>query len=422
MTTKELKEILASGGMDKYSDLYQNTNAQAQRVLLALDGFVKLYGEGDVMLLSVPGRSEILGNHTDHNYGCVLAGAIDRDVMALARRTDTDTVRFYSEGYGEVLVSLNEVNDPDKFEKYSSASLIAGVIRAFMNDGLSVGGFDVYSNTEVLKGSGISSSAAFEVMIGNILNHLYNGGSVDNKKLAMYAQYAENVYFGKPCGLMDQMACAVGGFVYIDFENPKAPIVEPINFSLTDAGYSLVLVNTGDDHADLSDEYAAVPLEMKAVAKALGRDVLRGIGESELVRNLGALRAATSDRAVLRAIHFVRENDRVNLAKSQLISGETDGLLKTVLASGHSSFEYLQNVFTPKMKNQGLSLALAMAGGFGDGIGAYRVHGGGFAGTILTFVKNEAAEGFIKYMDGAFGAGASMKLRIRGVGAAKLFG
>ena len=291
-----------------------------------------------------------------------------------------------------------------------------------MNDGLAVGGFDAYSTTEVLKGSGISSSAAFEVMVGNILSHLYNGGAVDNKKLAMYAKYAENEYFGKPCGLMDQMACAVGGFVYIDFADAAAPIVEPIDFSLTDAGYSLVLINTGDDHADLSDEYAAVPSEMRAVAEALGKRVLAGTSEEEIKNAFTELRKIAGDRAVLRAIHFVRENERVRMAKAQLILGDTAGLLNTVTASGHSSFEYLQNVFTPKMTNQGLSLALALASGFGGGLGAYRVHGGGFAGTILTFVKNEVAEDFIKYMDGAFGIGASMKLRIRGVGATKLYG
>ena len=393
--------------MDKYGELYQDTAAQAQRVLLALDAFTARFGEGEVMLLSVPGRSEILGNHTDHNGGCVLAGAIDRDIIALARATDTGLVRFHSEGYDEDIISLSDIDKPECFKKYSSASLIAGVLNAFARDGLKIGGFDVYSTTEVLKGSGISSSAAFEVMVGNILSYLYNGGEVDNKKLAMYAKYAENEYFGKPCGLMDQMACAVGGFVYIDFASAQSPIVEPIGFSLTDAGYSLVLVNTGDDHADLSDEYAAVPEEMRAVAKELGKQVLSGVTEGELVAALPSLRRTCSDRAILRAIHFVRENVRVKTAREQLLSGDTEGLLKTVIGSGHSSFEYLQNVFTPKMKNQGLSLALAIASGFGEGLGAYRVHGGGFAGTILTFVKNEVAEDFIKYMDGAFGAGGS---------------
>jgi galactokinase len=297
------------------------------------------------------------------------------------------------------------------------------MISGFTKNGYSVGGFDAYSTTKVLKGSGLSSSAAFEVMIGNILNHLYNNGEVDNKEIAKIAQYSENVFFGKPCGLMDQMACAVGGFVYIDFENPKDPVVDPLAFSMTEAGYSLCIVNTGGNHANLTPDYAAVPAEMKSVAAILGRDVLRGATEQELLANVSEIRAKANDRALLRAIHFVRENERVELAKTALASADLDGFFATLKASGKSSFEYLQNVYTNQNPGeQGLSLALALTEGYFAGkCGSFRVHGGGFAGTIQAFVKNEDLAGYVELMDSVFGKGAAMPLNIRPAGAVKLF-
>ena len=425
MKASELKKLIQDGGLEKYSNLYADTKAQAERFAAALDSFIALYGDEDdeVGIFSVPGRSEISGNHTDHNRGCVLAGAIDRDIIAVASRNTDGKVNFKSEGYPKISIDLSEIDEPDNFENYSSAALIAGLAKGFTNSSYSIGGYNAYATTEVLKGSGISSSAAFEVMIGNIFNYLYNDGAVSNVEIAKLSQYSENVYFGKPCGLMDQMACAVGGFVYIDFEDPKNPIVDPIAFSLTDAGYSLCIVNTGGNHADLNDDYASVPYEMKAVAKALGQDALRGFTEADIIKNIPALRETLGDRAILRAIHFVRENNRVGTIRAALKNSDVDAFLNGILASGASSFKFLQNVFTTiNVKEQGLSLALALAEGYLDGKNcAWRVHGGGFAGTIQVFIKNEYVDGFVALMDSVFGEGAAMNLKIRPVGACRLF-
>ena len=424
MKANELKKVIRDGGVEKYSALYENTEKTAERFLRAIDRFEEIYGKDrDIEIFSVPGRSEISGNHTDHNNGCVLAGAIDRDIIAVVAKNDDNVIRFSSEGYPEDTVKISDTESKDNFKSYTSAALIAGVVDAFRKNGLSFGGYDAYSTTEVLKGSGISSSAAYEVMIGNILNYLYNDGRVDNKEIAKFSQYAENVYFGKPCGLMDQMACAVGGFVFIDFENPKSPTVEPISFSPSDAGYALCIVNTGGNHANLNDDYTSVPGEMKAVARALGRPVLRGLSECEVIKAIPSLRESVGDRAILRAIHFIRENERVVLAKDALKSGNIDGFFAVLTSSGASSFKYLQNVYTTlNVKEQGLSLALAITEGFLSGKGgAHRVHGGGFAGTIQVFLKRDELPSYIALMDSVFGEGASMPMLIRPVGATKLF-
>ncbi|MBR2650139.1 MAG: galactokinase [Clostridia bacterium] len=424
MKASELKKALLEGGLEKYTALYSNVPAQTERFIAAIDSFVALYGdERDISVFSVPGRSEISGNHTDHNRGCVLAGAIDRDIIAVAAKNDDGVIRFKSEGYRATTIDLAKIDSPDNFSNYTSDALIAGVAKCLENNSYKIGGYDAYATTEVLKGSGISSSAAFEVMIGNIFNYLYNDGVIPNVDIAKYSQYAENVYFGKPCGLMDQVACAVGGFVYIDFEDNKNPIVDPITFSLTDKGYSLCIVNTGGNHADLNDDYASVPYEMKAVAKEFGKDALRGLSEADIVAKIPELREKLGDRAVLRALHFVRENARVGVIRDALKAGDIDGFLNGVLASGNSSFKYLQNVYTTiNVKEQGLSLALAITEGYLEGKGcAYRVHGGGFAGTIQVFIKNEYAEDYVKLMDSVFGEGAAMNLRIRPLGACRIF-
>lgn len=424
MKASELKKLLRNGALEKYAHLYADTKRQTERMLLAIDRFEKLYGEGrDISLFSVPGRSEILGNHTDHNRGCVLAGAIDRDIIAVAAKNDDGVLRFRSEGYPEDVVDIKDAAEPEKFKQVTSRALVAGLVGGFMKNGYNVGGYDAYSTTEVLKGSGISSSAAFEVMVGNILNYFYNGGKVDNKEIAKLSQYSENVYFGKPCGLMDQMACAVGGFVYIDFENKEAPVVEPIALSLYEKGYSLCIVNTGGNHAALGDDYASIPGEMKAVAAHLGQDVLRGLDEADIVKAARSLREKGNDRAILRALHFVRENGRVECARDALKRDDIKCFFENVIASGRSSFEYLQNVYTTENpKEQGLSLALAITDGFlADKNSAFRVHGGGFAGTIQAFVRNENLDEYCELMDTVFGEGAAMRLRIRPVGATMLF-
>ena len=424
MLAKELKKLLSEGALEKYSRLYSDTAAQTERLIAAIDAFTAKYGEErDIALFSVPGRSEIIGNHTDHQRGKVMAGAINRDIIAVAAKNNDGVIRFFSEGYPEDSVKLSDISSPKCFKSFTSRALVAGLAAGFERCGYAVGGFDAYSTTEVLKGSGLSSSAAFEVMVGNILNHLYNDGKVDNKEIAKLSQFSENVYFGKPCGLMDQMACAVGGFVYIDFEDASAPVVEPVDFSLSDAGYALCIVNTGGSHANLNNDYASVPAEMKAVASLFGKEVLRGITEKELIASAQKIRAAAGDRAFLRSMHCIRENERVGAAKDALKSGDISSFLEIILASGRSSFEYLQNVYTnQKPDEQGLSLALCLTEGYLAGRGcAQRVHGGGFAGTVQAFVKKEYLAGYVALMDSVFGKGAAMPLDIRPLGAIKLF-
>ena len=424
MLAREMKQLLLDGGLEKYSRLYSDVKKQTARMIKAIDAFTAKYGtERDIALFSVSGRSEIIGNHTDHNRGKVMAGAINRDIIAVASRNNDGEIRFFSEGYPEDSVRLSDVSSPKNFRPFTSKALVAGLAAGFEKNGYKIGGFDAYSTTEVLKGSGLSSSAAFEVMVGNVLNHLYNDGAVDNKEIAKLAQFSENVYFGKPCGLMDQMACAVGGFVYIDFKDAKNPEVEPIRFSLADAGYALCIVNTGGSHANLNADYASVPSEMKAVAKLFGRDVLRGLGESDLIKEAVKIRKTLGDRAFLRALHFIRENVRVADAKDALRAENIRAFLDIILESGKSSFQYLQNVYTnQKPDEQGLSLALCLTDGFLGGKGsAYRVHGGGFAGTIQAFVKKEYLADYVALMNSVFGDGAAMPLDIRPLGAIKLF-
>lgn len=423
MLASELKKILKEGALEKYSHIYSDVKAQTERILLLIEGFEKNFGvERDISVFSVPGRSEIVGNHTDHNGGKVLCGAIDRDIIAVAAKNEDGVIRFNSEGYDPDCIKLSEVSSPDNFPDFTSSALIAGLAAGFEKNGYAVGGFDAYSNTEVLKGSGISSSAAFEVMIGNILNHLYNGGKVDNKEIAVLSKFSENVYFGKPSGLMDQMACAVGGFVFIDFSDPDNAVVEPIGFSLKDAGYSLCIVNTGGNHADLNEDYASVPMEMKKVAALLGKNVLSSFSECDIVKNIKTLRESAGDRAVLRALHFVRENKRVLAAKAALVAGNTAEFLKQVSESGRSSFEYLQNVYTTKnVTEQGLSMALALTDGAVDADSAFRVHGGGFAGTIQVFVRSEKLGEYAQYIDSCLGEGSALALNIRPLGAIQLF-
>lgn len=428
MRLNELKSAILNDALQLYSNIYKDTEAQKERVLSLIDAFGEKYGaDREVFLLSVPGRSEICGNHTDHNCGCAIAGAIDRDIIAIAARNEENTIRLTSVGYYESVVKLSEVKSSENFKKFNSRALIGGVAAGFINCGYRVGGFDAYTTSDVLKGSGLSSSAAFEVMIGNALNHLYNDGKIDGVSLAKIARYAENEYFGKPCGLLDQIAAAVGGFVYIDFENTDEPCVIPIDFSLKGAGYSLCIVNTGGSHSDLNEEYALIPREMKAVANALGASVLREVEEEKLLNALPGLRENLGDRAVLRALHFFAENKRVGEMKDALLRRDMSGVIAASLASGVSSATYLQNVYTPRsVKEQGITLALALANGYindrlKDKQASLRVHGGGFAGTAQIILPTEEVEAFCEYMDSFFGKGAAMALNVRPIGACRLF-
>ena len=352
----------------------------------------------------------------------MLAGAVSRDIIAIARKTDNGEVTVRSDRYPEDSVSLSDIENKESFKSFSSSALIAGTLKGFVDRGYNVGGFVAYTTSDVLSGSGISSSAAYEIMIGTILNHLYNNGELSPVTLAKIARFAECEYFGKPCGLMDQTASGVGGFVYMDFENPEEPIVTPIEFDLSEYGYELCIINTGGSHANLNDDYASVPAEMKNIAKLLGRETLRGLTENDIIKNIGNLRRVAGDRAVLRALHFMRENERVEKIKNALAKKDIKGFLDGITQSGNSSFKYLQNVYSNvDVKEQGISLALALAEGFLENKeAAMRVHGGGFAGTIQVFVKKEDAPEFKEYMDAALGDGAVSILTVRKYGAIKL--
>ena len=425
MKTTELLNSIKSGALDaRLAEIYgsEAVEAQKERYVGALDDFYSMYGEREVSLFSVPGRSEISGNHTDHNFGKVLAGSINLDIIAVASKTDDSLIRIKSRGFDEDCVDISEYLTPNEDDYFKSGALIAGMARAFTNNELKIGGYVAYTTSNVFKGSGLSSSAAFEVMIGNILNYFYNEGKVDNVEIAKMAQFAENKFFGKPCGLMDQVACAVGGFVAIDFEVPSAPVIEKVEFDLTSAGYALCIVNTGGNHADLNEDYASVPAEMKSVAAHFGYAVLRQMTREQLLGDIKSLRQNVGDRAVLRALHFFDENERVEAQSKALKSGDIDTFFEYVLKSGRSSFMYLQNVFTTKnVYEQGLSLALCITENVLKGKGgAFRVHGGGFAGTIQAFVPMAEVENYRKAIDGAFGAGACYVLKIRSLGAIEL--
>ena len=401
----------------------ENLEVQRNRYFDAVNKFYNIYGEREVSIFSVPGRSELSGNHTDHNHGKVMAGSINLDIIAVASKSDDGLIRIKSQGFDEDVVDIETYKTPNDADYFKSSALIAGMSRAFENAGNKTGGYVAYTTSNVFKGSGLSSSAAFEVMVGNILNYFYNDGKVDNVEIAKMAQYSENVFFGKPCGLMDQMACAVGGFVYIDFEDTKNPVIEKIPFDLSGAGYALCIVNTGGNHADLNEDYASVPYEMKSVAKYFGKEYLRQLDKQTVLNNVEKLREVTGDRAILRAIHFFNENERVTAQADALRNGDVKKFLSYVIKSGNSSFMYLQNVFTTKnVGEQGLSLALAITDSvLGGKDCAYRVHGGGFAGTIQAFVKKELVEEYRQAIDSAFGKGACHVLRIRPDGAIKVF-
>ena len=425
MRANELITFIENKNLDKeLLRIYgkENLEAQRKRYISAVEEFVSFYGELDVSIFSVPGRSELSGNHTDHNHGKVMAGSIDLDIIAIAAKTDDEVIRIKSQGFPEDVVDTKIYKEPNEADFFKSSALIAGMSSAFENAGAKTGGYVAYTTSNVFKGSGLSSSAAFEVMVGNILNYFYNDGEVDNVEIAKMAQYSENAFFGKPCGLMDQMACAVGGFVYIDFNDTKNPVIEKIPFDLTGAGYSLCIVNTGGNHADLNEDYASVPYEMKSVAKYFGKEYLRQLEKKDVLANIEKLREECGDRAILRAIHFFNENERVTIQAESLKAGDTQKFLDYVIKSGNSSFMFLQNVFTTKnVSEQGLSLALAITDSVLGGKGcAYRVHGGGFAGTIQAFVRTELVEGYRKAIDGAFGQGACHVLRIRPDGAIKV--
>ncbi len=404
----------------KLSEIYTegSLSSQRERYDKAIKEFCEFFGTDDtgIRVFSAPGRTEVGGNHTDHNHGKVLAAGVNLDVIAIVKPTEDNTVIVKSEGFPVDKIDIT-ILEPQQEEKNSSAALIRGVCKGFKNEGLKIGGFIAYTTSNVLKGSGLSSSAAFEVLIGNILSGLYNDRGVNPIKIAQIAQYAENVFFGKPSGLMDQMASSVGGFVAIDFKNTEAPIVENIKVDFGSFNHALCIIDTKADHADLTDEYAAIPNEMKAIAQYFSTSYLREIARADVILNVNILREKYGDRAVLRALHFFEENERVDKLVHSLKHGNFEDFLSSINESGNSSYKYLQNIYAVSdYTHQAVGVALNIAEHALARKGACRVHGGGFAGTIQAFVPNDMLRQFKMDMEKVFGAESCHVLNIRPYG------
>lgn len=391
--------------------------SQKPRYVETLNDFGELFGyDREVNIMSAPGRTEVCGNHTDHNNGKVLAASINLDAIAVVSKNDDNIIRVKSKGHKMNVVDLNDLV-PNEANFGSSTTLVQGVAATIKNLGYTVAGFDACTTSDVMGGSGLSSSAAFEVLLGSVLSYMFNDGKISPVEIAKVAQYSENVFFGKPCGLLDQMASSVGTFVTIDFKSVKDPVIKKIDFDFSKSGHSLCIVDTHGNHSDLTDDYAAVRTEMESVAQALGKNVLREVSYEEFFAALPELTGRVNDRAILRAIHFFNENKRVEKAVKCLESNDFEGFKQVIIESGRSSFMLNQNVYTPKNPTeQKLSLALAISKELLDGKGAWRVHGGGFAGTIQAFVPNDMLDTYKKTIEGVFGEGSCHVLIIRPVG------
>ena len=394
--------------------MLQNKLILEQSVVSSLDsGFAAAFGGTPTRYFSAPGRTEIGGNHTDHQRGRVLAGAVNLDTVAAVRPNGTTVIRILSEGYPQCEVDVTDLI-PKAEEINTTMALIRGVAARFTQLGCKVEGFDAYVTSTVLPGSGLSSSAAYEVLIGTIINHLFFDGKVSQPEIAMIGQYAENVYFGKPCGLMDQMASAVGSMVTIDFYDKENPVIEKVDFDFAACNHALCIIDSRASHADLTDEYAAITLELKDICGYFGKDVLTQIDENDFIAAIPALREKFGDRAVLRAYHFYKENARVPKQVEALKNGDFDTFLRLIKESGYSSYMYLQNVIPAGYReHQDVALSLSLCELYLGGRGAYRVHGGGFAGTVQAFVPMDILETFRKGIDAVLGAGACHVLSIR---------
>ncbi len=421
-TIQKIESTQYDAMMKKIYFTDEEVEKQKERYKKILDLFCSLYdADREIRFFSAPGRTEVCGNHTDHNRGKVMAAAINLDAVAAAAKNDENIVRVKSAEYDKIdEIDVTDLTPhPEEFGK--SKGLIRGVCAGFKNRGYEVGGFDAATMTQVLSGSGLSSSAAFEVLVGTVMNYLYNDGKVSAVEIAQIAQYAENVFFDKPCGLMDQMACSVGSFVKIDFKDTEKPVIEPVEFDFAHCGHSLCIVDTRANHADLTDEYAAIRQEMEKAASCFGKTALRDVDEDEFVASLPMVREKAGDRCVLRGLHFYGENNRVEKAVAALEQGNFDAFKSVITESGFSSYMYNQNVFSAKQPlTQPVSLALAVSEYILKGKGAWRVHGGGFAGTIQAFVPAELLETYKTTLESIFGEGACYVLNIRPVGGTEI--
>lgn len=408
---ERLKEIYVDTGVTDY---------QKKRYQKAIQEYEGLYGEQEVEIYSAPGRSEVGGNHTDHQHGQVLAASINLDAIAVVSRSEENVIKLLSDGYPMITVDLKDLEMREN-EKGTSAGLIRGMAYGLKKNGHKVGGFQAYVTSDVLNGAGMSSSAAFEVLVGTILSGLYNEMQISPVEIAQVAQYAENCYFGKPCGLMDQMACSVGGLIHIDFEDPAKPLVEKVDVDFSSYHHSLCISDTKGSHADLTDDYALIPQEMKKVAEFFGKEFLREIDPQEFYKAIPKIRQACGDRPVLRALHFFEEEKRVEQEVNALRAGNFQGFLGTVQKSGDSSFKFLQNIYTNKdVQNQSVSIGLAVSDSILAGNGVSRVHGGGFAGTIQAFVSDDFVENYRGMLDSVYGEGSCHVLKVRPFGGIKV--
>ena len=422
--SKDIISKIKSGEFDeRLLDIYVDESVldyQKNRYIKAIEKFEELYGEKEVEIYSAPGRSEVGGNHTDHQRGQVLACGLNLDVIAVVSPSDDGNIKIVSDDYDIKEISISDLEKRDS-EENTSESLIRGVAKKLEDEGYNIGGFKTFMTSDVLRGSGMSSSAAFEVAIGTILSGLYNNMEISPVFIAQASQYAENVYFGKPCGLMDQMASSVGSLVNIDFKDVKNPVIKKVDVDFEKFSHSLCIVDTKGSHADLTPEYAAIPPEMKAVAAYFGKEVLREVSVADFYANLADIREKTGDRAVVRAIHFFDDHEKVTYEVKALEDGDFDEFKRLITASGNSSFKYLQNVFAASdVRNQGLSVGLAVSEHVLGDKGAVRVHGGGFAGTIQAFVPNDMVAEYKDAMDKLFGEGSCHVLKVRKYGGMKV--
>lgn len=423
MKAAELKEKIKYIDIEyMYACKSEERKHYEDRFYKVIDGFCEVFGSGDdLRLFSAPGRTEIGGNHTDHQHGAILAGGLNLDALAAAKLNGTNQIRIKSEGYKMDTVDLDDLS-ANESEYGKAGALIKGIAAKFTEMGYTLSGFDAYTISSVLKGSGMSSSAAFEVLIANIMNEMFANGEINPVEIAKIGQYAENVYFGKPCGLLDQMASSVSNMVAVDFASTEKPIVEKIDFDFNKTGHALCIIDTGADHSDLTDEYAAITVEMRKVAEFFGEQYLNDVKKEDFMKKIREVRdAVQNDRAILRAVHYFNETERAKKEAEALKAGNFDEFLKIVKKSGLSSYMYLQNVYASSAPSaQAVSLALCLCDELLGERGAYRVHGGGFAGTVQAFVPNDMLDFFKDGIEAVFGEGMCHVLSIRPVGGCEI--
>lgn len=422
MAVKEILEKLDSAKcVEMMTELYgeRGVKENLERYRMVAEGFKETYGDGDILFFSAPGRTEISGNHTDHNHGKVLAGSINLDCVGAAAKNGTDTVRILSETFHQkFIISLKDLK-PSR-DMSGTIDLTKGLLQGFKERGFEIGGFDAYITSNVISAAGVSSSASYEMLICSMLNTFFNNGAMDVVAYSHIGKFAENKFWNKASGLLDQMACAVGGLITIDFKEPEKPVVEKIDFDFGAKDHSLIIVNTGKGHADLSADYSSIPIEMKKVAGYFGKEVCAEITKQQVIENLAAVREAAGDRSVMRALHFFEENKKVEAEVAALKNNDFEAFLACITASGNSSWKWLQNVYTTaNVQEQGISIALALTELFIEEKkrGACRVHGGGFAGVIMVMIPNDLVEEYTTYIEKALGEGNAYRMSIRPYGA-----